>query len=991
MFVCLFLLVVTPLSADESLDEEVQAIMELSVTAPWQASQSRIEALRWRFDQLSPRQRHQLALVEARNRLIAGSTRTSLRDLRALLEEDLDPDLRVRAHVLASNAATFLELHEDAFRHIGEAQELLQEVDEPKARADVYGRVSVLFHRVNEFDQAVQFAAMAVEAAHATGDDREVCAEKVQYANAQHNHPGIDVAVVRESLDSARNACRQAGDPLFIAITENMDGQAMLLGGDVNQAVAQLEYALELMKAVDFPTGIRAARLYLAQAHFQAGQVEAALEIASQLPNEFAAANQWRKATLSHLLLSDIALEQGDYAGANNALVKANEARDRQYEDEQTINTAYLQVRFETGMREYERRVAQSERAREQLFRNSALGGSGLLFLLGIALLRRYRTRVKVNKRIERKSRELASLGEIAHSINARRDADGVLSALLRGGIRVVPEAVQGEVMVRDWFRRQFRWVGIQGSGEPASLPLPVSADQAIAYYVKQARELAPGLYLRNGPVLRRSARSLPGQHKSRLEGSGERGALLILALTSGEELEGFLVLILEERPEATQTPDADRLLRLRSHAIAALSRWQQLEELGRERHRADEALADLRLTHGDLQAAMRESLEAAENKGRFLAQVSHELRTPLHAVNGYSQKLRRGIRDQDQPKASRYAEQLSSASAHLLALIDDLMDISRMEAGQAPVSLVPTNLNRLAEEVAGMLRPQMEKGGTRLHIHLPNNLGVVMMDEVKVRQILLNLLSNAARFTDHGNVTLSMAVKPPVDSGGDRTFELQVSDDGIGIAPEDQERIFDAFSQANSDIERRSGGTGLGLAVTRNLCELLQGDIRLDSEPGKGTVFTVSLPLPTDENTGVAFPRALEEVGEGVGPFTDRRRRLFIVEDNRINRELMEEYLRLEGFEVASAGTGEEALEKIPEAEPDIVLMDMNLPGIQGDETTRLLKAREETSGLTIIAVSAYTGADIRKRAMDAGCREYHTKPVDFPSLVKRMRELLP
>jgi CheY-like chemotaxis protein len=352
---------------------------------------------------------------------------------------------------------------------------------------------------------------------------------------------------------------------------------------------------------------------------------------------------------------------------------------------------------------------------------------------------------------------------------------------------------------------------------------------------------------------------------------------------------------------------------------------------------------------------------------------------------------LQRGIRDQDQPKASRYTEQLSSASEHLLALIDDLMDISRMEAGQAPVSLVPTNLNRLAEEVAGMLRPQMEKGGTRLHIHLPNNLGVVMMDEVKVRQILLNLLSNAARFTDHGNVTLSMAVLPPADSRGERTLELQVSDDGIGIALEDQERIFDAFSQANSDIERRSGGTGLGLAVTRNLCELLKGDIHLDSEPGKGAVFTVSLPLPAEADTDVAFRHSPEVVEEEADPPPDRRRRIFIVEDNRINRELMEEYLRLEGFEVASAGTGEEALEKIPEAEPDIVLMDMNLPGMQGDEATRRLKSRWQTADLPIIAVSAYTGADIRKRAMDAGCREYHTKPVDFPSLVKRMWEILP
>jgi signal transduction histidine kinase len=242
-----------------------------------------------------------------------------------------------------------------------------------------------------------------------------------------------------------------------------------------------------------------------------------------------------------------------------------------------------------------------------------------------------------------------------------------------------------------------------------------------------------------------------------------------------------------------------------------------------------------------ELLEARRESEAANSAKSQFLASMSHELRTPLNAIIGYSEMVQEEVEELGQPGLASDLTKIRMAGRHLLALINDILDLSKIEAGKMELYLETFELQGLLEEVTTTVQPLVEKNGNRLVLTYPPQPGTMHADLTKVRQMLLNLLSNACKFTKNGTITLTLAREREGPAGD--VVVLSVGDTGVGMTPEQMDRLFEAFSQAEASTTSKYGGTGLGLAITRRFCEMMGGDVTVRSEAGRGSTFTVRLP----------------------------------------------------------------------------------------------------------------------------------------------------
>ena len=256
-----------------------------------------------------------------------------------------------------------------------------------------------------------------------------------------------------------------------------------------------------------------------------------------------------------------------------------------------------------------------------------------------------------------------------------------------------------------------------------------------------------------------------------------------------------------------------------------------------------------------ELLRARREAEAANSAKSQFLASMSHELRTPLNAILGYSEMLQEEAEDIDHDDFIPDLQKIHSAGRHLLALINDVLDLSKIEAGKMELLLERFDVRKLIEDVATTIRPLVDKNANRLEVLCAGDLGAMQSDLTRVRQVLLNLLSNASKFTEHGTITLEVTRERDGDGRGHDVMVFAVRDTGIGVTPEQMEKLFEAFSQAEASTSRKYGGTGLGLAISRRICQMMGGDISVDSEMGVGSTFTVRLPVEASDRARGAGP----------------------------------------------------------------------------------------------------------------------------------------
>jgi signal transduction histidine kinase len=377
---------------------------------------------------------------------------------------------------------------------------------------------------------------------------------------------------------------------------------------------------------------------------------------------------------------------------------------------------------------------------------------------------------------------------------------------------------------------------------------------------------------------------------------------------------------------------------------------------------------------------AMRSAQAANQAKSDFLANISHELRTPMNGVIGMlDMALEREL-------APDLAEQLHTAQScayALLSLLNDILDLSKIEAGKMTLEKIPIDLRALLADCVKAHQPKAAENTVVLHLDVsPDVPREIQGDPLRIRQIVANLVSNAVKFTEHGVVEVRAEGK--FFEAGKYQLQITVKDNGTGIPADKLLSIFNKFTQADGSVSRRFGGTGLGLAITRSLVELHGGEVNVESELGRGSTFTVKLPCEAVAVHGSPLQEpALPAVASPAPESASSTVRILVVEDNHVNQKVVTAVLRKRGFSIELANDGQEALNKLEKSAAfDLVLMDVQMPVLDGLEATRLIRKEPRWDRLPIIAMTAHAMNGDKERCLEAGMNGYISKPV-HPSLL--------
>jgi PAS domain S-box-containing protein len=373
----------------------------------------------------------------------------------------------------------------------------------------------------------------------------------------------------------------------------------------------------------------------------------------------------------------------------------------------------------------------------------------------------------------------------------------------------------------------------------------------------------------------------------------------------------------------------------------------------------------ELRRINSELEHARDAALEASRAKSQFLANMSHELRTPLNAIIGYSEMLAEDAEDVGEESFRDDLEKIRSAGKHLLALINDVLDLSKIEAGAMKLYIEAFELRTAISGVVATVKPLVEERGNTLEVNLPEGLGVMRADLTKLRQTLLNLLGNASKFTENGKIVLDVDA---IDLEGRPFYRFSITDTGIGMTPEQVARLFRPFVQADASTTRRYGGTGLGLAISQRFCEMMGGRVEVESEEDKGSVFRVFLPQVVEEETRRSST-ALPVIDD------DRPRpRVLVIDDDPIVQDIVGRALVRSGFQVEPATNGHDGLRRARERPPDAVVLDVMMPGLDGWAVLTTLKEDPATAEIPVVMLTILEQSEV---GFALGAVDFLVKPV--------------
>lgn len=397
------------------------------------------------------------------------------------------------------------------------------------------------------------------------------------------------------------------------------------------------------------------------------------------------------------------------------------------------------------------------------------------------------------------------------------------------------------------------------------------------------------------------------------------------------------------------------------------------------------------------LQSALDTARSANEAKSNFLSNMSHDIRTPMNGIIGMTDIAREHL--DDRARIEDCLNKISLSSNHLLSLINDILDISKIESGKFALKEEVFSYYRLISEVAELMRPQAEEKQLALEVHIPaHSQDTVMGDPLRLRQVYVNIISNAIKYTPPGGrVEIDVWQEDAVNRGY-ASYGFRCADTGIGMTPEFLTRIFTPFERSRENNVEQITGTGLGMAITKNIIDMMNGDIQIESTPGNGSVFTVMVVLhqngafPDQDNC--ALPES-SGLGNARTPHSFKGKRLLLAEDNELNREIALEMLKPAQMELETACDGKEALQMVeasPEGYYNIILMDIQMPRMNGYEAAREIRKlnRPDVSVLPIVAMTANAFAEDVRDALRAGMNAHISKPIERKKLLDTIDSLL-
>jgi GAF domain-containing protein/CheY-like chemotaxis protein len=547
---------------------------------------------------------------------------------------------------------------------------------------------------------------------------------------------------------------------------------------------------------------------------------------------------------------------------------------------------------------------------------------------------------------------ELRALGEVSQAVNSTLDLETVLTTIVAKATQL-SNTEAGAIYVFDDASREFRLRATYGM------------DDAIIAAIRD-RHIHLGETAIGRAAAQRTPIQVPDIHSdpsSVLDVIVRAGfrALLTVPLLAADRIVGALVVRRKEPGEFADNT-VDLLQTFAAQSVLAIQNarlFHEIEETGRQ-------------------------LEAAsQHKSQFLANMSHELRTPLNAIIGVTEMLR-----EDAEVAKQDLEPLDrvlGAGRHLLALINDILDLSKIEAGRMELHVETFPLLPVIQDVAKTIEPMATKNGNRIVIACPADLGTMHADQTRFRQSLLNLASNANKFTEKGTITIT--AHQGQESGRD-WITLAVADTGIGMTPEQIGKLFQEFSQASSRTASKYGGTGLGLAISRHFCRMMGGDITVESEPGKGSTFTIRLPrivqsVETPVTQGDAHVPA-----EPVPPITEDAEEplILVVDDDATARDLVVRHLERAGFAAVAARGGQEGLRLVRELRPAAVTLDILMPDLDGWTVLAAIKGDPALASTPVVLMSI---VDQKNRGYALGAADYLVKPVDRTKLIETLTNI--
>jgi signal transduction histidine kinase/DNA-binding response OmpR family regulator/ligand-binding sensor domain-containing protein len=582
------------------------------------------------------------------------------------------------------------------------------------------------------------------------------------------------------------------------------------------------------------------------------------------------------------------------------------------------------------------------------------------LLVTGVWVLNRFRMRQLKRKNrmledlvlsrteeIREQARELATIDRIVEVINREVALDNVLASILEQGMKLFPRAEKAVFLKFDHETGRTEVAAVAGYDPDPFKGISLSFEEAMRRYSERAEQLEEGVYLIKSDDFRHLAAAEKTAHLPVPK------AMLTMAVTLGGRMEGFLIFDNFSDEDAFGRSDLQKLARVREHAVSAIAKARILRELQIKNQQAE---------------------EANRAKSIFLANMSHELRTPMNAIIGFSEILVERLHDKLEAKYVGFLKSILQSGQHLLSIINDILDLSKVEAGK--MELYPESFPVRAgiESVCQVMKGLSGKKSISFEIDVAEDVTRIETDHAKFKQILYNLLSNAVKFSPSGSTVKILARKRG------ESIAISVIDRGIGIAKEHIDVIFDEFRQIETATSRTYGGTGLGLSLVKKFVELQRGTLSVKSVPGEGSEFTFTLPL---RFAGTAIPTPI--IGPG-GVVVPPGERVLVIEDEDEAFDTLSAYLQSAGYVAIRARTGEEALKLARLIQPKAITLDLVLPGIEGWQVLRALKSDTATATIPVVIVSMIEN---RELGMAFGADDYFVKPVDWARLLKRLAEL--